>query len=444
MRTRPRILTRTRTRQVLVMVAALALLLGGCAGGDGGGDAHGGRITLRFQSLAWQDESVRVTRELVREWNAAHPEIRVEYVQGSWDSVHDQLLTSFEGGEAPDIIHDASDDLADFAYGGHLTDLGPLLPDRLKRDIPERSWDAATFGEGVYGVPFLQEPRVLIAGTRILESSGVRVPTVERPWSWPEFRRITRELTERTGPGTYAVAWPLKDPVSATLNLGLSAGGRLFHRGADGKVTIRFTGGDGVVPDTIHDQVNRDGSASGATLGMGGSDTLPGLFAGKYAMVPLGFSYRQQIVQQAPEGFEWTVLPAPAGEGGSLAQGVSPQTLSVAEDSPYKKEAVRFIDFLLGPENMVRLAKGDWMLPTGTRALRDPSLRVAEDGWATGAALARELRPAPAQSVRGYPEWKDKVATPALQEYYSGAIDRAELEKRLVEDGNRVLARYQR
>lgn len=84
------------------------------------------------------------------------------------------------------------------------------------------------------------------------------------------------------------------------------------------------------------------------------------------------------------------------------------------------------------------------MLPTGTAALADPSLRTAKDGWSTGAALARDLRPAPARTVRGYPEWKDKVATPALQEYYSGSIDRAALEERLVEDGNRVLARYQR
>ncbi|BFO16573.1 hypothetical protein SHKM778_29610 [Streptomyces sp. KM77-8] len=81
----------------------------------------------------------------MKEWNAAHPDIRVEYVQGSWDSVHDQLLTSFEGGEAPDIVHDASDDLADFAYGGYLADLTELLPERLKSDIPARSWETVTF-----------------------------------------------------------------------------------------------------------------------------------------------------------------------------------------------------------------------------------------------------------------------------------------------------------
>lgn len=93
---------------------------------------------------------------------------------------------------------------------------------------------------------------------------------------------------------------------------------------------------------------------------------------------------------------------------------------------------------------MVRLALGDWMLPTGTQALKDPALHTAKDGWATGTALAGRLRSAPAQSVRGYPEWKDKVATPAFQEYYSGAIGLGELRRRLVKDGNLVLARYQR
>jgi ABC-type glycerol-3-phosphate transport system substrate-binding protein len=432
--------TRKPRGRLLAAAAALTLLMTGCSDGPARDD---GTIRLRFQSLAWQKESVDANKELVKEWNAAHPDVQVEYVQGSWDSVHDQLLTSFEGGEAPDIIHDASDDLADFAYGGYLADLTELLPERLRADIPRQSWETTTFGDGVYGVPFLQEPRVLIANTEILESSGVRVPTADKPWSWEEFRQVTKDLTKKMGKGKYAVAWPLKEPVSVTLNLGLSAGGRLFHRGQDGKVTIDFRDGDGVVPGTIHDQVNVDKSASRSTLGMGGSDTLPGFFGGKYAMVPLGFSYRQQIAQQAPEGFRWTVLPAPAGPGGP-AQGVSPQTLSVAQDSAHKKEAAQFIDFMLRPQNMVRLAKGDWMLPTGTQALEDPALHTEKDGWATGADLARHLRSAPAQSVRGYPEWKDKVATPAYQEFYSGAIDEKELKARLVKDGNQVLARYQR
>ncbi len=427
-------------RRLLAAAAALpaAALLPGCAD-DRRRRGAGGRITLRFQSLAWQPDSLKANKQLVAEWNRRHPKVQVQYVQGAWPTVHDQLLTSFEGGEAPDIIHDASDDLADFAYGGDLADLTDLLPPRLKQDIPRRSWETGTFNGRIYGVPFLQEPRVLIADRGRLRRSRVRIPTPEHPWTWQEFTEAAQRLTRGTD---YGVAWPLKEPVSATLNLALSTGGRVFHRRPDGKVEVRFDAVDQVVPRTVHDQLNVDRSASRATLGMGGSDTLPGFFAGRYAMVPLGFSYRQQIAQQAPRGFDWTVLPAPKGT--TLDQGVSPQTLSIAEDCPYKEEAMAFIDFLLGPANMVRLALGDWLLPTGQEALADPALRVRRYDWATGTALAGSLRSAPAQSVRGYPEWKDKIATPGLQEYYSGAIGLNTLRERLVEDGNVVLARYQR
>ncbi|WP_405842330.1 sugar ABC transporter substrate-binding protein [Streptomyces platensis] len=430
---------RVTRRSLLAAAAALpaAALLPGCS--DGGRRPAGGRITLRFQSLAWQQDSLKANKQLVAEWNRQHPDIRVQYVQGAWPTVHDQLLTSFEGGEAPDIIHDASDDLADFAYGGDLADLTTLLPPRLKRDIPQRSWETGTFDGRIHGVPFLQEPRVLIANRAELHRSGVGIPTPEHPWTWQEFEEAAQRLTHGT---TYGVAWPLKEPVSATLNLALSTGGQIFHRHRDGKVEVRFDAVDQRVPRTLHDQVNVDRSASRTTLGMGGSDTLPGFFAGRYAMVPLGFSYRQQIAQQAPKGFDWTVLPAPKGT--ALDQGVSPQTLSIAEDCPHKEEAMAFIDFFLSPPNMVRLALGDWLLPTGQEALKDPALRVARYDWATGTALADSLRSAPAQSVRGYPEWKDKIATPGLQEYYSGAIGLDTLRKRLVEDGNLVLARYQR
>ncbi|WKX74492.1 ABC transporter substrate-binding protein [Streptomyces sp. XD-27] len=421
------------------LAASVAAALPGCSAPRR--RAADGSVTLRFQSLAWQQESIAVNRRLVKEWNAAHPKIRVEYVQGAWDGVHDQLLTSFEGGEAPDIIHDASDDLADFAYGGFLADLSGLLPRPLKDDIPDHSWQTTTFGDGVFGVPFLQEPRVIMANRTLLERARLRLPTAEAPWSWTEFEAAAERLT---GDGRYGVAWPLKEPVSATLNLSLSTGGQVFHRGADGKAEVRFDAPDQEVPRVIHDQVNTARTAARSTLGMGGSDTLPGFFGGRYAMVPLGFSFRQQILQQAPEDFAWTVLPAPAGPGRDQRQGVSPQTLSIAEDCPFKEEAVAFLDFLLRPRNMVRLALGDWMLPTGRAALADPALRTKRHGWATGTALARHLRPAPAQSVRGYPEWKDKIATPAFQEYYSGAIGGGALRRKLVRDGNLVLARYQR
>ncbi|MEV0845425.1 sugar ABC transporter substrate-binding protein [Streptomyces sp. NPDC049954] len=423
--------------------AASSSLLTAC--GSGGDD---GPPTLDFLSLAWQKESVAANKALVDQWNRGRPAVRVRYVQGSWTNVHDQLLTSFEGGAAPDIIHDEANDLTDFGSGGDLADLTALLPEDLRRRIPAASWDTARFDGGIYGVPFLQEPRVLIANRPLLEKAGIRLPTVEHPWTWQDFEDVAKELTRRrSGTGSrYGVAWAMKEPVNQTLNMALSTGGRIIHRDGD-RTEVRFEAADSAVAELIRRQVRTDRTAPSSGLGMGGGDTLPGFFAGRYAMLPLGFSYRQQVGQQAPDGFDWVTLPLPVGRGapdGGRAQGVSPQTLSVAQSCAHKEAAVEFIAFLTRTKELARLARGDWLLPTGTAALRDPRLSTAKDGWSTGVKVAEHLTASPALGVRGYPEWMDKIATPALQQYYSGAIGLDELRTKLVRDGNRIFDRYHR
>ncbi|NSC21122.1 extracellular solute-binding protein [Streptomyces albus subsp. chlorinus] len=437
-------------RGVLAALLVCALLPSCGSGDDGDGD---GTVTLDYYSLAWQKESVAANRKLVARWNRTHSRVKVRYVQGSWDTVHDHLLTSFEGGEAPDVLHDDAGDLTDFAYGGYLADLRPYLPRGTRTGIPRQSWDAVTMNGGrVYGVPFLQEPKVILADKRLLERSGVRLPTPRAPWTWREFENAARRLTldgDRDGrPERYGTVWPMKEPVDQSVNLALSTGGRVLttRRTGDGvENAVRFADRDAAVSALIRRQIDEDRTAPRSGLGMAGSDTLPGFFAGRYAMVPLNFSFRQQVRQQAPDGFAWTVLPLPRGERpGGHVQGVVPQTLSVAQESRHKRAAAAFVAYLASPAHQAALAKGDWLLPTATTALRDPALNRRADGWRTGTALARTLRPSPALGVRGYTEWSDKIATPAFQRYYRADLDLKGLQKTLVDDGNRVLNRYQR
>jgi ABC-type glycerol-3-phosphate transport system substrate-binding protein len=431
--------------------AAVAAPLGAAGlaacGADDDGRTPDSGVRLRFLSLAWQQESIAANKRLVAAWNKANPKIKVVYEQGSWDNIHDYLVTSFEGGEAPDIIHDASDDLSDFALGGYLADLGPLLPKSFTEGLSADVRAMGSYGGRLYGVPFLQEPRVLIANRKLLDASGVRLPGLREPWSWADFEEACELLSSGRGSKRkYGVAWPLKEPVSVSLNLSLGFGGQYFEtRGTQNRV--RFGAAEQALPKLIHRQVHGTRTAPAATLGMGGSDALPGFFDGRYAMLPLGFSYRQQVSQQAPKGFEWQVLPAPKGPAGSL-QGVSPQTLSIAHQCRAKEAAAKFIAFFLAPEPMARLAAGDWLLPTTPEAARQEAMpggrRGRKLGWDVGVAMMGRLRAAPSQRVRGYAEWKDKIAAPAFQEYYAGQIKLDVLRERLVGDGNNILERYAR
>ncbi|MEV0586413.1 sugar ABC transporter substrate-binding protein [Nonomuraea sp. NPDC050310] len=429
-------------------VAAAALLALAAACGSGGSPQGGTSseapkaaepVKLDFLSLAWQKESVEANKAIVEEWNKANPGIQVTYVQGSWDNVNDQLVTQFEGGDPPDVIHNDSPALSNFASRGYLLDLKDKLPAELKSDIPQAAWDTVTFGKesGVYGVPFLQESQVIIANKKLLDAAKVRIPTTDNPWTWDEFAEVSKKLTKD---GAFGVAWPMKSPVNKTLNLALNFGGTFFQTDADGKTTVKVGPEEKEVLQRIYNQIHVDKSADPKTLGMGTADPLPGFYKGEYAMLPVGVYLRQQVVEQAPEGFEWITLPPLKGT--STNQGAVSQTLSVAADSKHPDEALKFMEFFLNGPNQAKLAKGDWLLPTSVKAASDPSITGKENGWDVATASVKSLVVAPFLKVNGYDEWKSKVATPALQEYYAGKISLDEAAKKLVEEGNKVLERY--
>ncbi|MEV4563358.1 sugar ABC transporter substrate-binding protein [Nonomuraea sp. NPDC049419] len=424
-------------------VAAVLTLAAACGGGGGESPAPGEPVTIDFLSLAWQKESVAANKQLVDEWNKANPDIQVTYVQGSWDNVNDQLVTQFSGGTAPDVIHNDSPALSGFASDGYLMDLKDKLPAELKSDIPQSAWDTVTFddgqgGQGVYGVPFLQESQVIIANKKLLDAADVRVPTPDDPWTWDEFSAAAKKMTKG---GTYGVAWPMKSPVNKTLNLALNFGGTFFQT-TDGKTTVKVGPEEREVLQRIHDQLYKDKSADPAALGQGTADPLPAFYQGKFAMLPTGVYLRQQVAEQAPDDFEWVTLPAPKGT--SASQGAVSQTLSIAQDSKHPDEAMKFIAFFLNGANQAKLAKGDWLLPTSQQAAADPAITTKENGWDVATASAKDLVVAPFLKVNGFDEWKTKVATPVLQEYFADKISLDDAAKRLVEDGNKVLERYYR
>ena len=103
---------------------------------------------IRFLSLAWQEQALATNRAIVAEWNASHPDMMVEYVQGSWNSVYDYLTTSFETGDVPDVFHYESSVIVDFALRGLLTDLGPYVEPEMKDDILNVAWESVTRRDG--------------------------------------------------------------------------------------------------------------------------------------------------------------------------------------------------------------------------------------------------------------------------------------------------------
>lgn len=435
----------TRTFGVVLVVAAV---LGGAAYvvGRWKNSSEDATPRLRFVSLAWQERALATNRAIVAEWNAAHSEMPVEYVQGTWNSVHDYLITSFETGDVPDIFHYESSVIIDFAMRGFLTDLGPMIDAEMRDDILDVAWASVRQSDGtIAGVPFIIESLIGLYNADQLAHAGIAPPTMESPWTWDDLRDAAKRLTvDSTGDGSvdrWGAAIGLRNCANIMMNLSIGFGGS-FYRKEDGMYVVRVGDEERRLMTTIHDMIHVDGSTSPSSVGQSGPGMIPGFFQGRYSMlIGIGAWARQQLVENAPKNFRWGVIPPMVAR--TQDAGTSTQTLSIPLASKRKMEAMAFIRFMLSRENVARLAQSDWMLPARRSCLEMPSFWDASTGWDITTASSKFLSTGPWMGAPGYVEWKSRVANPVLQEYFSGRLTLDDAAGRIEEESKVVLSRYQ-
>jgi multiple sugar transport system substrate-binding protein len=410
----------------LAATALAATALTGCSSSSGSTASSGGKITLTFSSYAWQPATVAANKTIVADWNASHPNIQVQYITVDADSVHDKLVTQFSSHTAPDIIHDEADDIAGFAQQGYLDKLEDLLPADLKSGIPQGVWSSTTINGSIYGIPSLLQSYVVFANTTLLQQAGVTLPTTSNPWTWQQFEAAAKQTTKG---GVYGVGWGLKAPVSTVISMALNYGGQFFYT-SGGKTTVQFNAAEQQVPETIHTMIYQDKSIAPSTVTESGSDVLPGFLGGKYAMIVGGNYLTQQILQDQPAGFKWTMLPLLKGD--TQDQMADPQTYSISRQSQHPQQAMQFLDYFLSAEHLSQLAQGDWLAPSSTAAQQQLLADTkGQDGWDAVTDSVKSLVNSPTSQLSDYPQWKEQIATPALQAYLANSITLDQLAQKL-------------
>ena len=437
MTTPPPALHRSHLWAAALVVTAL---LAGCRG-----PAHD-RDTIRFVSLAWQEQAIEANKALVAAWNADTTHTPVEYVQGTWGSIHDFLITAFETGDVPDVFHYEAVNIVDFARRGNLADLGPLLSDSLRADVLDVAWETVRADDGtITGVPFLLDAFVILYNEALFREAGVEPPRDDAPWTWDQLRDAAGRLTRDTdGDGVtdqWGAAFGLRNSSNIVLNLSLGFGGGYFHH-EGGHVRVEVGPPERAFLTTVHDMMYRDRTAPPSGVGMTGSNLIPGFLDGDYAMlVGIGAWARQQVVENAPAGFEWGVMPPARAR--TRQQGANAQTLSIPADSPHREEAMAFIEFFLSRQNTTRLARSDWMIPARRSSIRDLANEPPANGWGPTLAVVDDLVRGPWMGVPGLTEWKGRIATPTFQEVFSDRLSIDQAAARIEDDSRHVLTRYQ-
>jgi ABC-type glycerol-3-phosphate transport system substrate-binding protein len=388
---------------------------------------------LTFATYVWQPTTVKAMNGIVDAWNKSHPSIQVQIVSVDVNSVHDKLLTSFVGGTAADVIHDEAADIAGFTQQGYLANMRSLLPPTLKSSIPKSLWDTVNFGGRITGVPSLLQTYNVFANMTIFKAAGIKAPTLDKPWSWAQFRSIAKRLTKD---GQYGVCWGLRSPTATIQTMALNYGGQFFYL-QNGKWEFRWGAADQNVVRQMHDMIHVDKSVDSAATGLSGSAVLPAFFGGKCAMTVQGNYQAQGMIQQSPKGFNWAMFPLLKGT--SQNQVANPQTYSISQQSDHKREAMTFIAYLVNKQNLARLALGDWLIPSNPAAGVVARRSTNHPGsWRIATESVVHFRKGNWVSLAAYPRWKAEVATPQFVQYLKGSISLQELGKQLCDGWNRV------
>jgi hypothetical protein len=100
---------------------------------------------------------------------------------------------------------------------------------------------------------------------------------------------------------------------------------------------------------------------------------------------------------------------------------------------------MQFLDYFLSAEHLSQLAQGDWLAPSSTAAQKALIADTqGQDGWSEVADSVKSLVASPTAQVTNYPQWKEQIATPALQQYLADSISLDQLGQKLTSGWTQV------
>jgi multiple sugar transport system substrate-binding protein len=386
-----------KRRLMLGAGAALALpLAGGLAGcGRRGGDR------LRFWAMGREGE---VVRELLGDFHAAHPGIRVEVEQLPWSAAHEKLLTAFAGDATPDIAQLGNTWLPEFVALGALEPLDAYAagqggtPPVDTGDYFGGIWATNRLEGRLWGLPWYVDTRLLFYRRDLLREAGFERPADD----WAGWKQQLQAIKRVVGRERYAVLLPLNEfePLVA-LALGnpeeqifLRDGGRHGHfRGPAFTRTLDFylsLYAEQLAPPATSNQIANVWN-----------EFARGYFS-FYITGPWNIGeFRRRLPAELQDAWATAPLPGPFGPGSSIAGGSS---LAIFQRSERKAEAWALVNHLSRPEVQQRFRQLTGNLPPRRSAWEEAELKADPHSAAFRRQLER-VRPVPQ-----VPEW-ERIAT---------------------------------
>ncbi|GAA1857765.1 ABC transporter substrate-binding protein [Microbacterium koreense] len=188
-------LRRWRTGAAISSVAAAALAISGCTASTTPNNGEDGVTTITVATAAVpQFDDIR---ELTSEFEAANPDVKVEYVNLPEDQLRDQLTQGVATGSSPfDVVSIGPLEVPLWAQNGWLAPLDTYLEGDTEfdeGDIVPAVLSGLTLDDQLYGVPISAESSMLMYRKDLFDAAGLEMP--EKP-TWDDVTQLAEQIQD--------------------------------------------------------------------------------------------------------------------------------------------------------------------------------------------------------------------------------------------------------
>ena len=346
----------------LLVALGLLLLLVTCCNRRSGSEANGpeARPTITVWAHHGKPEEWKTIQSQVKRFNASQTNVFAQLVEIAEANYDTQVQSAAASKQLPDVLEFDGPMLANYAWKGYLRPLDGLAAE-VRADLLPSLGQQGTYAGKLYAVGTFDSGLGLFANLRLLEQVKARIPTnIASAWTMAEFNELLAKLAaqEKQTGGDGQVLDLKRDYRGEWWTYGfyaclVSAGADLIDRAKYQSAGAVLNSPPAVAALTQMQQWFTAGYVDPNTDGRAFVD-------GKTAISWVGHweypRYRQAI------GDLLVLLPLPDFGTGSRT-GMGSWAWGVTRECRHPEAALRFIEFLLRPEEIEAIVRANGAVP---------------------------------------------------------------------------------
>jgi len=317
----------------------------------------------------------KIISQIIDDFNKSQSDWNVKLEQFPQAAYNDSVTAAALAGKLPDILDVDGPNMPNWAWSKYMQPL-PLDEALLKNFLPGPigKWQGKVYSVGLWDAAI-----AIFARKSVLDENGIRIPTLDKPWSGDEFTAALKKI-QASGKFDYPIdmgmAWKGEWYPYAFSPLLQSFGGDIVDRSTYKTAQKALNGPEAVKFGQWWQSIFKDKLAPGTSEDPALRDS--GLLNGKFAMSWNGNWAALGALDKF--GKDLLFLPAPDfGKGPKI--GAASWQFGVSASSKHPDGAAAFIKFAIQDKYLTEFSDGIGLIPS------TPEAAKASKNYAPGGAM---------------------------------------------------------